>query len=130
MVLHRPTPKSKSIIEFLSENRQRIQKCYVRATRLSLKIFLRTAMLWASKIAQIIGMSQTTVKFCRYKPFLSRYLKRIFKDLFERQNFEDDGIFDWDILKKNKDISGGPSSSLAAGGVTSGVGIGSLHSSY
>jgi hypothetical protein len=29
-----------------------------------------------------------------------RYLKRIFRDLFERQCFEDDGIFDWDIIKK------------------------------
>jgi len=35
-----------------------------------------------------------------------RYLKRIFKDLFERQGFEDDGIFDWDILKKQKDQGG------------------------
>jgi hypothetical protein len=32
-----------------------------------------------------------------------RLLKRIFKDLFERQGFEDDGIFDWDILKKQRD---------------------------
>jgi hypothetical protein len=30
-------------------------------------------------------------------------MKRIFKDLFERQGFEDDGIFDWDILKKQKE---------------------------
>jgi hypothetical protein len=27
----------------------------------------------------------------------------LFKDLFERQGFEDDGIFDWDILKKQKE---------------------------
>lgn len=33
-----------------------------------------------------------------------RYLKRIFRDLFERQCFEDDGIFDWDIIKKNQQI--------------------------
>jgi serine/threonine protein kinase len=33
-----------------------------------------------------------------------RYLKRIFRDLFERQCFEDDGIFDWDIIKKNNQI--------------------------
>lgn len=32
-----------------------------------------------------------------------RYLKRIFKELFERQGFEDDGIFDWDILKKQRE---------------------------
>jgi serine/threonine protein kinase len=31
-----------------------------------------------------------------------RYLKRIFRDLFERQSFEDDGVFDWDILKKTQ----------------------------
>jgi serine/threonine protein kinase len=33
-----------------------------------------------------------------------RYLKRIFRDLFERQCFEDDGIFDWDIIKKNQQV--------------------------
>ena len=29
-----------------------------------------------------------------------RYLRRIFKNLFERQGFEDDAVFDWDIRKK------------------------------
>lgn len=29
-----------------------------------------------------------------------RYLKRLFRELFERQGYEDDGLFDWDILKK------------------------------
>jgi casein kinase 1 len=29
-----------------------------------------------------------------------RYLKRLFRELFERQGFDDDGVFDWDILKK------------------------------
>lgn len=33
-----------------------------------------------------------------------RYLKRLFRDLFERQCFEDDGVFDWDIIKKNNAI--------------------------
>lgn len=32
-----------------------------------------------------------------------RYLKRIFKDLYERQGYEDDGAFDWDILKKKQE---------------------------
>lgn len=36
-----------------------------------------------------------------------RYLKRIFKDLYERQGFEDDGIFDWDLLKKKQEQIGG-----------------------
>ena len=31
-----------------------------------------------------------------------RYLKRIFRDLFERQSFEDDGVFDWDIIKRQQ----------------------------
>mmetsp|Transcript_28395 Transcript_28395/g.47729 ORF Transcript_28395/g.47729 Transcript_28395/m.47729 type:complete len:399 (+) Transcript_28395:119-1315(+) len=35
-----------------------------------------------------------------------RYLKRIFRDLFERQSFEDDGVFDWDIIKKQQ-MAGG-----------------------
>jgi len=34
--------------------------------------------------------------------FVSRYLKGIFRDLFERQSFEDDGVFDWDILRKKQ----------------------------
>jgi hypothetical protein len=31
-----------------------------------------------------------------------RYLKRIFRDLFERSGFEDDGLFDWDLALKPK----------------------------
>lgn len=31
-----------------------------------------------------------------------RYLKKIFRDLFERQAFEDDGVFDWDVIKKQQ----------------------------
>jgi len=29
-----------------------------------------------------------------------RYLKRIFKDLFDRQGLEDDGLYDWDLIKR------------------------------
>jgi len=38
-----------------------------------------------------------------------RYLKRIFKDLFDHQGFVDDGLYDWDVLKKQTEqsISGG-----------------------
>lgn len=36
-----------------------------------------------------------------------RYLKRIFRDLFERQSFEDDGVFDWDIIKKQQQQGAG-----------------------
>ncbi len=32
-----------------------------------------------------------------------RYLKRIFKDLFDRQAFEDDGQYDWDVLKRRQE---------------------------
>mmetsp|Transcript_12940 Transcript_12940/g.12568 ORF Transcript_12940/g.12568 Transcript_12940/m.12568 type:complete len:390 (+) Transcript_12940:206-1375(+) len=32
-----------------------------------------------------------------------RFLKRNFKDLFERQSYEDDGIYDWDVLKKQQE---------------------------
>jgi hypothetical protein len=31
-----------------------------------------------------------------------RFLKRNFKDLFERQSYEDDGIYDWDVLKRQQ----------------------------
>lgn len=31
-----------------------------------------------------------------------RYLKRIFKDLFERAGYEDDGLYDWDLSLKAK----------------------------
>jgi casein kinase 1 len=46
-----------------------------------------------------------------------RYLKRIFRDLFERQHFEDDGIFDWDIIKKQQQ-GGGVSGAGVVGGVS------------
>ena len=36
-----------------------------------------------------------------------RYLKRIFKDLFERQALEDDGVYDWDVLKRHQEQQGG-----------------------
>lgn len=29
-----------------------------------------------------------------------RYLKRLFKDLFERSGFENDNMFDWEILRQ------------------------------
>lgn len=40
-------------------------------------------------------------------PLPCRYLKRIFRDLFERQSFEDDGVFDWDIIKRQQLAAGG-----------------------
>eukprot|EP01031_Cornospumella_fuschlensis_P046073 gene46073-56399_t len=45
-----------------------------------------------------------------------RYLKRIFRDLFERQCFEDDGVFDWDIIKKAQQLP----QDAAAGGEAAG----------
>lgn len=42
-----------------------------------------------------------------------RYLKRIFRDLFERQAFEDDGVFDWDILKKARATGDGSGAEVA-----------------
>lgn len=46
-----------------------------------------------------------------------RYLKRIFRDLFERLSFEDDGVFDWDIIKKQQlaGSSGGDAIAAADG---------------
>jgi hypothetical protein len=41
---------------------------------------------------------------------MRRYLKRIFRDLFERQSFEDDGVFDWDIIKRQQLAAGGDGS--------------------
>ena len=32
-----------------------------------------------------------------------RYLKRIFKDLFDRQALEDDGQYDWDLLTRHQE---------------------------
>jgi hypothetical protein len=43
-----------------------------------------------------------------------RYLKRIFKDLFDRQGFVDDGLYDWDIMKKAQEQGGG---AAGAGGI-------------
>lgn len=44
-----------------------------------------------------------------------RYLKRIFKDLFERSGYEDDGVYDWDVAKKQNDIASGTATDDAAG---------------
>ena len=40
-----------------------------------------------------------------------RYLKRIFKDLFQRQSLEDDGVYDWDVLKRHQEQQGAPGAS-------------------
>jgi casein kinase 1/casein kinase I family protein HRR25 len=32
------------------------------------------------------------------------YLKRMFRDLYKRRCFDDDGIFDWDIIKNNQQV--------------------------
>lgn len=47
-----------------------------------------------------------------------RYLKRIFKDLFDHQGFVDDGLYDWDVLKKQQDqgISSGLPVNASGGG--------------
>jgi len=39
-----------------------------------------------------------------------RYLKRIFKDLFDRQGLEDDGQYDWDVIKRHQEsgVEGAP----------------------
>ncbi len=34
------------------------------------------------------------------------YLRGMFRELFESQGFEDDGIFDWDIVKKERESRG------------------------
>lgn len=51
-----------------------------------------------------------------------RYLKRIFKDLFDRQGFVDDGLYDWDILKKQQE-QGVPGSVVPGAATTAGVGL-------
>lgn len=50
-------------------------------------------------------------------------MKRIFRDLFERQCFEDDGVFDWDIIKKTQQLP----SDLIAGAVGAAMGGGDLN---
>ena len=45
-----------------------------------------------------------------------RYLRRIFKNLFERQGFEDDAVYDWDIIKKQEAQGTVPTASGAAEG--------------
>ncbi len=36
----------------------------------------------------------------------------MFRDLFERQSFEDDGVFDWDIIKKQQQGQAGGESNV------------------
>ena len=43
-----------------------------------------------------------------------RYLRRIFKDLFERQGLEDDGVYDWDVIKRRQEDA----AAVASGGTT------------
>lgn len=47
-----------------------------------------------------------------------RYLKTLFRDLYERQGFTDDGTFDWDLLEQ-KTADG--AATAAAGGVAAAV---------
>lgn len=50
------------------------------------------------------------------------YLKRIFRDLFIREGFQFDYVFDWTILKyQQSQIAGGPSRTVPAPGGTSGA---------
>jgi hypothetical protein len=61
---------------------------------------------WDLKIDPIIGttiFNDIIIYLCYLNTFQLRHLKRLFKDLFERQGFEDDGVFDWDLLKKQKE---------------------------
>lgn len=54
-----------------------------------------------------------------------RYLKRLFKDLFERSGFEDNCVYDWDLLRRQEEqreveANGG----VLPAGVTPGVSLG------
>lgn len=56
-----------------------------------------------------------------------RYLKRLFKDLFERSGFEDNCVYDWDLLKKQEEqreveANGGVLPSQPTNGLVGGVG--------
>jgi len=48
-----------------------------------------------------------------------RHLKKLFKDLFDRSGFEDDGLFDWDIILKTKN-GGNATSPVPDGGASIG----------
>lgn len=45
-----------------------------------------------------------------------RYLKRILKELFEKQGYEDDGLYDWDAIKKQEEGAEGGAAAMAMGG--------------
>jgi len=63
--------------------------------------FLLIVRLLDSKIDLITGNTCVPSQLT-YTSFINRYLKKLFRDLFERENFVDDGIFDWDIIKKQQ----------------------------
>ena len=45
-----------------------------------------------------------------------RYLKRILKELFEKQGYEDDGLYDWDAIKKQEGETGVGGAAASGGG--------------
>lgn len=56
-----------------------------------------------------------------------RYLKRLFKDLFERSGFEDNCVYDWDLLRRQEEqreleANGGILPTQPAGGLVGGIG--------
>jgi len=132
----RPTPKNKSTSGSWSASRPRTRSSSAAATPRSSGTSSRIARRWGSRTGQTTGTSLTFPRprflyapyfllslphiaspgaslLTRFSSFsVARYLKRIFKDLFERQAFEDDGVYDWDLLKKQQEQGGsrGPTS--------------------
>jgi casein kinase 1/casein kinase I family protein HRR25 len=49
-----------------------------------------------------------------------RYLKRILKELFEKQGYEHDGLYDWDAIKKQEESS---ESATGGEGLAAGMGM-------
>ena len=70
----------------------------------SLGIISRTAQLWDSRTDPITGRTSPSSLMSSFTDeSLYRYLKKLFRDLYERQGFADDGEFDWEILKNQRD---------------------------
>jgi len=56
----------------------------------------------------IVSVPSSFLLTVSHAAFRVSYLKRVFKDLFDRQNCEDDGVFDWDLMKRQQEAAGQP----------------------
>jgi hypothetical protein len=103
----RPTRRNRSISASSSASRPHTRRFCVAAIPTNSGITSPTARHWVSRIDLTTGVLRYA--FSPYDRQLfymgCRYLKRILKELFEKQGYEDDGLYDWDAIKRQVDTT-------------------------